>query len=186
MCCPALPEPGPHDDSGGVLTLLVPESRPPLLDLTGPYEPDPDPPAGGGQPDLFEPALATAVVSRPGSVSAPLLAAAGQACTTALLDVLASRRRPQQLARWTTEQVLADLVMLARSVHRHPVRPVHPYVQVADRAAEIVVPFVPARGDWAPLRVLTARVEPYAGRWRCNHLGWVVAPHRPTTSEVRA
>lgn len=167
-------------DSGGVLTLLVPESRPPLLDLTGPYDPEPDPLADARQPDLFDAGPDPAVLCRATAEPSGVMGAAGQACAGALLDVLSGRRQPQQLARWTTEQVLADLVMLARSARRHPVRPVHPYVQVvADRAAEIVVPFVPTRGGWAPLRVLTARVEPYAGRWRCCHLGWIAAPHLP-------
>ncbi|SDB86000.1 hypothetical protein GA0111570_105139 [Raineyella antarctica] len=163
-----------------MLTLLVPESRPPLIDLTGPYDGPPEPVWSADQPELFDagPDLAPTRQETPRRVEA--LGAAGQACAAGLVDVLTGRRGPHQLARWTTEQVLADLVMLSRAVHRHPVRPVHPYVQVVgDSAAEIVVPCVPARGGWAPLRVLTARVEPYAGRWRCSHLGWIASPHRP-------
>lgn len=162
-----------------MLTLLVPESRPPLLDLAGPYDPVPGPQSAARQPDLFDAGPVPAVVCQASAEASGVMGAAGQACAAALLDVLSGRRQPQQLARWTTEQVLADLVMLARSARRHPVRPVHPYVQVvADRAAEIVVPFVPSRSGWAPLRVLTARVEPHAGRWRCCHLGWIATPHR--------
>ena len=162
-----------------MLTLLVPESRPPLLDLTGPYDPEPGRLSAARQPDLFDAGRDPAVLCLPTAEPSGVMGAAGQACAGALLDVLSGRRQPQQLARWTTEQVLADLVMLARSARRHPVRPVHPYVQVvADRAAEIVVPFVPSRSGWAPLRVLTARVEPHAGRWRCCHLGWIATPHR--------
>lgn len=176
MCCPALPISTPGTQSGDVLTLLVPENRPPSLDLAAP-SPEPPPPPG-----LFDAAPALGRVPFGGADRSAAWATAGQAFTSALVDVLTGRRPPQQLSRWTTDEVLADLVMLTRVVHRHPVRPVHPYVQVvADAAAEVVVPCLPARGPWAPLRVVTARLDPYAGRWRCSHLGWISAPHRPAT-----
>jgi hypothetical protein len=157
--------------------LLVPESRPPLIDLTA--GPDAGGPPAGSQPDLFDAFAQPGGTGPADPATSGGLGAAGRACTAALVDVVAGRRAPQQLARWTTEQVLADLVTVARSARRHPVRAAHPYLQVSDRAAEIVIPLVPTQGGWAPLRVLTARVEPYAGRWRCCHLGWVAAPHRP-------
>lgn len=156
-----------------MLTLQVPESRPPVLPLTEARLIDPP-----HQPDLFEDAMPTGVASPPGAGPATL-AAAGRTCTVALVDVLTGRRTAQQLARWTTDRVLADLVVLSRTAVRHPVRAVHPYVQVSGPgAAEIVIPFRPARGPWAPLRVVTARVEPYADRWRCSHLGWISSPQR--------
>ncbi|QGF24407.1 Rv3235 family protein [Raineyella fluvialis] len=156
-----------------MLTLLLPETRPPQLDLLAPSAPE-CPQAG-----LFDTLPTTLPSPRVGSARARMLAGAGEACTAALIDVLAGRRAPHQLARWTTEEVMADLVLLARATRRHPVRTGSPYVQVvADHAAEIVVPCRPARGDWAPLRVLTARVEPYADRWHCCHLGWIAGPPR--------
>lgn len=156
-----------------MLTVLLPETRPPRLDLSGP----PDRPLD--QAELFDTLPGAAPRTAPGTPRARLLAGAGEACTAALVDVLAGRRAPHQLARWTTEEVLTDLVMLARAVRRHPVRTASPYVQVVgDRAAEIVVPCLPRQGDWAPLRVLTARVEPYVGRWHCCHLGWIPGPPR--------
>lgn len=164
-----------------MLTLLLPESRPPRLDLSGP------PDEQVGQPGLFD-TLPGPSAPPPGSARARMLAGAGEACTAALLDVLAGRRGPHQLARWTTEAVLTDLVLLARAVRRHPVRTGSPYVQVVgDRAAEIVVPCRPGRGeDWTPLRVLTARVEPYADRWHCCHLGWIAGPPRHPAGQAEA
>ncbi len=185
MCCPALPPRRRGRNSGGVLTLQVPETRPPLIGLTAPYDPDPGLPDPGlpgpaaSQPELFDTGPDPAPIPA-GQGRAAALATAGRSCTGALVDVLTGRRSAQQLARWTTEAVLADLVMLARSARRHPVRPANPYLQVvAGQAVEIVIPLLPMVGDWAPLRVLTARVEPFAGRWRCSHLGWIAAPHRP-------
>lgn len=156
-----------------MLTLQVPESRPPVLPLTEARLADPPP-----QPDLFADAVPTGVASTPGAAPAAL-AAAGRTCATALVDVLTGRRTAHQLARWTTDRVLADLGVLSRTAVRHPVRAAHPYVQVSGPgAAEIVIPLLPARGPWAPLRVVTARVEPYADRWRCTHLGWISSPQR--------
>ncbi|MEA5154723.1 Rv3235 family protein [Raineyella sp.] len=162
-----------------MLTLLLPETRPPRLDLSGPPE------RPSRQAELFDALPAPVPGPAPGTRQARMLAGAGEACTAALVDVLVGRRAPHQLARWTTEEVLTDLVMLARAVRRHPVRMTSPYVQVVgERAAEIVVPCLPRHGDWAPLRVLTARVEPYAERWHCCHLGWIPGPPRRTGQAV--
>ncbi|WOP17872.1 Rv3235 family protein [Raineyella sp. LH-20] len=164
-----------------MLTLLLPESRPPRLDLSGPPEEQ------VAQPGLFD-TLPTGPRPCSSSARARMLARAGEACTSALVDILAGRRGPHQLARWSTETVLTDLVMLARAVHRHPIRTGPPYVQVVgDRAAEIVIGCRPARGeDWAPLRVLTARIEPYADRWHCCHLGWIAGPPRAASGQAVA
>lgn len=172
MCCPVLSRPAGEGDSGGVLTLAVPESRPPVLSLTtGDLVAVPE-----DQPELFV-AVEPALTCLPTAVPSRQLAAAGRACVIALVDVLTGRRPAHQLARWTTDRALADLTVLSRTAHRYPVRPAHPCVQVAStRAAEIVIPFVPARGDWAPLRVVAARVEPFTDRWRCVHLSWISSP----------
>ncbi len=147
----------------------LPESRPPVLDRGHP-EISVVPVGQGGLFDLEPVALP------PGRDPAVVMARAGWACVRALLDVTSGRRGPAQLSRWATEDVVADLALVARAIRRQGLTPGRPYVQPQPAAAEIVLPWRTDRPGRGGLRVITARAEPWSDRWRCTHLGWIAVP----------
>lgn len=148
-----------------MMICTVPESRPPLLDpplldppLVDPPRDDlpPSPPAAAVRilPPRGAPGVHANQQAPAGHANQQAPAVHGEAdamvrmgargCVHAVVDIIRGRRPASQLSRWTTQEIVGSLALLAQATHRHQPRPGRAHVQVRAGAAEIMLPWLHA------------------------------------------